>query len=144
MLIRVGLGIFALAMLSAPAYADDRCGSAPIQPAVPTAAEITAMSIPDGQTKLNGVFKDLHIYQAQLKTYRDCVNTAMNNDQQMMNSAPAQKDADVKKRTADDYAANAQKYNDSVDAEKQLAEQINAAAKAHCARDTSDFCKPKN
>jgi hypothetical protein len=143
MFIRVGLGVLALAMLSSPAFADDKCSPAPVGPVVPTAAEITAMDIPAAQAKLNGVFADLHVYQSQLKTYRACLNSAMAADQSKVNSAGAQKDASIKKDAQEEYAAYAQNYNTSVDAEKAVADQINQAAKAHCARDTSDFCKPK-
>jgi len=144
MSIRVGLGALVLAMLSTPAFAAGQCGSAPVGPVVPTGDEITAMSIPDAQTKLNGVFADLHVYQSQLKTYRACLNTAMAQDQSKVNSTGAQKDQGIKKAAQDEYTAYAQAYNTSIDAEKTLADQINTAAKAHCARDTSDFCKPKN
>lgn len=142
---RVGLGIFALAMMSTPALAAGSCDtSGPVGPTVPTSAEITAMSIPDAQTRLNGVFKDLHIYQAQLKDYRACLNSAMDVDQRKLNDGTTQKDSDKKKALQTEYAGLAQQYNDSIDAEKTLASQINDASKAHCARDTSDFCKPKN
>jgi hypothetical protein len=102
------------------------------------------MSIPDAENKLNEIYKDLHIYQAQLKDYRACLNAAMKEDQDKMNSGPAQKDQDVKKAVQDDYTANSGKFNATVDSEQSLATQINADAKAHCARDTSDFCKPKS
>lgn len=145
MFIRVGLGVFALALLSAPAMAAGQCDtSGPVQPAMPTPAELTAMSIPDAQTRINGMFKDLHLYQAQLKTYRDCLNAAMAADQNKVNTGAAQKDDSQKKAAQDEYSRYAAAFNQSVDAEKSLAEQINADTKAHCARDTSDFCKPKN
>jgi hypothetical protein len=131
-------------LLSAPAYADQCDASTPMAPAVPSPAEITAMSIPDAQTRLNSVFKDLHIYQAQLKDYRACLNAAMAQDQDKVNSAPAQKDPQVKKAAQDEYAAYSAKFNATVDSEQALASSINADTKAHCARDTSDFCKPKN
>jgi hypothetical protein len=35
-------------------------------------------------------------------------------------------------------------YNATVDAEQKIADGINADVKAHCARDHSDFCKPKS
>ncbi|HEY1709281.1 MAG TPA: hypothetical protein VGG10_13525 [Rhizomicrobium sp.] len=145
MLIRAGLGVFALMLLSAPAFAANQCdASTPMAPAVPTPAQITAMSIPDAQNKLNEVYKDLHLYQAQLKDYRACLSAAMNQDQDKVNSAPAQKDPTIKKAAQDEYADYTAKFNATVDSEQSLASQINADAKAHCARDTTDFCKPKN
>jgi hypothetical protein len=143
MFVRVGLAAAALALLSSPAFAAGQCSPAPVGPVVPTAAEITAMDIPAAQTKLNSVFADLHVYQSQLKTYRACLNSAMAADQNKVNSAGAQKDAGIKKDAQEEYAQYAQDFNSSVDAEKSVADQINQAAKAHCARDTSDFCKPK-
>jgi hypothetical protein len=145
MIIRVGLGVFALALLSAPAMAAGQCDtSGPVQPAMPTPAELTAMAIPDAQARINTMFQDLHLYQKQLKTYRDCLNAAMAADQSKVNTGAAQKDPAQKKAAQEEYARYAQAYNESVDAEKTLADQINTDTKAHCARDTSDFCKPKN
>jgi len=145
MFIRVGLGVFALALLAAPAMAAGQCDTGgPVQPAMPTPAELTAMSVPDAEARINAMFKDLHIYKSQLKTYRDCLNTAMAADQNKVNTGAAQKDDSQKKAAQEEYSRYAAAYNQSVDAEKALADQINADTKAHCARDTSDFCKPKN
>jgi hypothetical protein len=115
-----------------------------MSPVIPSAADIAAGSIAEGQAKLNNVFSDLHIYQKQLKGYRDCLKSAESADRSAAAQAQSQRDSDrvtsANKAVELDVAA----YNSTVDAEQKIADAINADVKAHCARDHSDFCKPKS
>jgi len=145
MLSRVCIAVFALACVSSPAFAAGQCDStAPMQPVIPSTMEITAGSIEQGQAKLNNVFSDLHIYQKQLKGYRDCLNSATAADKQAAEGAISKRDNDGVTKANAALAKDTQAYNASVDSEQQVANAINADVKAHCARDHSDFCKPKN
>lgn len=143
MFARVCFGVLILAAASTPAFAEGKCDSAaPVTPAIPSVAVVTGGTVADGQTKITSIYTDLHLYQKQLKDYRACLSAATAADQRKVNSTNAQKDADIKKAAQDEYARYQGLYNVSVDAEQSVADQINADVKAHCARDTSDFCKP--
>jgi hypothetical protein len=145
MLARVCLAVLALAAVSSPAFAAGQCNStAPMAPVIPSVAEITAGTVEQGQAKLNNVFTDLHIYQKQLQGYRDCLKAAETADKADGMKAMGQKNADGVTKANAAAAADVAAYNATVDGEQKVADAINADVKAHCARDHSDFCKPKS
>jgi hypothetical protein len=145
MLARVCFAVLALATVSSPAFAAGQCAStAPMAPVVPSATEITAGTVEQGQAKLNNVFSDLHIYQSQLKGYRECLKSAETADKADGTKAMGRKDADGVTKANAAASRDIADYNATVDAEQKIADAINSAVKAHCARDHSDFCKPKS
>ncbi len=110
-------------------------------PVIPTTDQVAAGTVADGQAKMTNMFSDLHIYQKQLKDYRSCLTTAMDADQAQAKTA---KDAAASRSILDEFARYQTAFNASVDAESGVVKQIQADIKAHCARDHSDFCKPKS
>jgi hypothetical protein len=145
MFARVCFAVVALACVSSPAFAAGQCDStAPMVPAIPSSAEISASTIAEGQAKLNNIFSDLHIYQKQLKGYRDCLNAAIAADKAEAGRAASKRDNDGVTKSNAAFMSDTTAYNATIDAEQQIANAINADVKAHCARDQSDFCKPKN
>lgn len=142
MLSRVFIGVLALAAVSTPAFAAGQCDSGtPAVPVIPSVAEVTSGTVAQGEAKLNATQADVKLYQSQLKDYRACLNAAMAADQV---KAKDSKDTDGSKKAADEFSRYEGMFNASVDSEQAVAQQFNADAKAHCARDTSDFCKPKS
>jgi len=130
-----------LAAVSTPAFAGQCDATPPAEPVVPTSAQILAMSVPDAQAKLSAMYKDIHVFQAQTKDYRACLDAAMDADKTKQASM---KDGADKQAVIAEFSQYEKAYNDSVESETRVANGANAAAQAHCSRDTSDFCHPKH
>ena len=134
MSVRMGLLMVAvLGLAAAPALAQS-CGSTPIPPAVPSVADMKQKAPADAAASKHDAFVEIRNWQADLKTYRQCITNVGNSDKRQIAGLDPKKDADKIKRLTDEAASMNHEYDQSVDAEERVANDFHAIQTAYCAR----------
>jgi hypothetical protein len=114
------------------------CGSAPIAPALPTAAEINAKSAADADTTKHDAFVEIRNWQNDLKDYRACLVNLSNQAKRQISGLNAEKDKDkITGLKADAGRAN-HEYDESVDMEERVVNEFHAVQAAYCGRKDVD------
>jgi hypothetical protein len=140
---KIGLGVAVLLVSAMPALADAAaCGDTPVPPALPSASDINHDSPADAAKAKHQAFLDVvHWQKSDLKTFRDCLSAATNDDNRKI--AAAQQSGD--KNAADTVAglqADMTKlnglYDASVDTEKRVVGEFAAISSAFCSRKDVD------
>ncbi|MDE2182870.1 MAG: hypothetical protein KGJ78_07595 [Alphaproteobacteria bacterium] len=142
----VCLAVAAVAVLSAPALADSSCGSPPIAPAIPGAADLSGKTVEAGRAVVVDAYHQVKAYQAALKPYRDCLAAQESNLKQQIAAEETSGDKDAKDKVAafTQQAQNAiDAQNKTVDTEGQVANDFNTLHTAQCVKDTDPKICPK-
>jgi hypothetical protein len=138
MSVRLGMLVLALAgMVATPGLAQS-CGSAPIAPAFPTAAEIKQKSPADAAAAKHDAFVEVKNWQADLKTYRDCVTNISNDRNRQAAGLDPKKDADKIKQLQSEAKAATHQYDATVDMEEKVVNEFHAIQAAFCGRSDVD------
>ncbi len=139
MLNKFGLAAVILAASAAPALADSNsCGSMPIPPAMPTAAEIAQKSPSDAEKAKHGAFLDIKNWQASLNDYRDCLNSLMTTDNQKIANLDPSKDASKIAALQLESTNAATDHDNTVDTEERVVNEFHAVQAAYCMRKDVD------
>ncbi|HEY4113859.1 MAG TPA: hypothetical protein VGM17_07330 [Rhizomicrobium sp.] len=139
MLVRAGIVAGLLLGASAvPALAVDSCGSMPIAPALPSAADMLKQPAATAASTKHDAFEDIKNWQRDLKTYRACLASLQDQDKLQLQGKDPTKDADKIKRLKDDMDAQSHGYDQTVDSEERLVNQWNAMSTAYCSRSDVD------
>ena len=134
---KFGLAAAAILVSAVPAMAQS-CGSLPIAPAIPSAAEIMQKSPADAATTRHNAFLDVKNWQADLKTYRDCLNSMATTDDRRISTANPQKDADKISGWQEEKKAMSAAYDHSADSEKRVVSDYSTMYNAYCGRTDVD------
>jgi hypothetical protein len=138
MSVRIGILVLALAgTVATPALAQS-CGSAPIAPALASAAEIKQKSPADAEATKHDAFVEIKNWQADLKTYRDCVTNVSNENNKQAAGLDPKKDADKIKQLQSQAKAATHQYDATVDMEERVVNEFHAVQAAFCARSDVD------
>lgn len=138
MSLRMSFMVLALGGLAAgPAFAQS-CGSDPIAPALPTAAQINQKTPADAAAAKHDAFVEIKNWQADLKTYRDCLNNVGAENKRQISTLDPSKDADKIKKLTDDATAASHQFDKSVDMEETVVNEFHAIQAAYCARPDTD------
>jgi hypothetical protein len=141
---RLRVAICATALLSAtPALADPAtCGLAPYPPALPSLNDIARLPPRDAETAKHQAFEDVVSWQKGLKTYRDCLNVLIDNDNRKIGYDQTSSDKDDKDEITglktDESNINAL-YNKTVDTEKSIVSGYDSLSKQYCSRKDVDL-----
>jgi hypothetical protein len=134
MSVRLGLLAFAfMGVAATPAFAQS-CGSAPIAPAIPSVADIKQKAPADAAASKHDAFVEIKNWQADLKTYRDCVTNISNGDKRQLAQLDPSKDASKVKQLKDEASSATHAFDQSVDMEERVANEFHAIQAAYCAR----------
>ncbi len=116
----------------------ESCGSAPIAPALPTAADINAKAPAAADAAKHDAFVEIRNWQNDLKDYRACLVNVSNGAKRQISGLEAEKDKDkIAGLKADAGRAN-HEYDDSVDMEERVVNEFHAVQAAFCARKDVD------
>jgi hypothetical protein len=142
MLNRVCLAAAILAVVATPAFAADECGNAPIAPAMPTANDLSGMTVEAARAEVLNAYHQIKTYQAALVPFRACLKAQSASNKAALAEAQGKGDK-AKIDTIQQALDRLQKvYDGTVDTETQVVNEFNAAHVAHCARDTDpNICK---
>jgi hypothetical protein len=141
MLKKLGLAAAFSLMAAAPAWAENACGSEPIPPALPSAAEIGSMTPAAAQKAKHQAFVDVTTYQkGPLKDYRDCLDSDQSALKRQVADVQAQTkpDKDKIKELQASEAADSKAYDRSTDSEERVVNDFHAVSTAYCARGDVD------
>ena len=148
MLKRLGLVSAISLMIATPALADSgACGSEPIAPAIPSAAEMGQKSPADAQKMKHQAFLDIRQWQGALKDYRGCLDGDVASIKRDRANAASQTKPDQDRINGFDAKIKAdQQANDrSADDEERVVNDFNNLSTAFCARaDTDKSSCPKS
>ncbi len=137
MLTKFGLAVAFSIMAAAPAWAEaGACGSEPIAPAIPSAAEIGQKNPADAQKAKHQAFLDIKTWQANLKDYRDCLDSTVSTSQHELQAASqaSKPDQDKIKKLQSDIQAASSANSHSTDSEERVVNDFNALSVAYCSR----------
>ncbi|HSC17604.1 MAG TPA: hypothetical protein VLC74_01710 [Rhizomicrobium sp.] len=134
---RVLLASLAFYAVASPALAQS-CGSAPIAPALPTAAEMAQKTPAAATAAKHDAFAEVKNWQGDLKTYRDCLNGMVNQDKRQLEGLDPKKDADKIARLQTDGKAANHAYDATVDMEEKVVNEFHAIQASFCARKDVD------
>src|ERR1041385_4440268 len=137
MLARVALVTLLLSGLAAPALAES-CGSAPIAPALASAADMKQKSPDDAAAAKHDAFVEIKNWQTDLKTYRACMVNYGNEAKRQIPQLDPKKDADKIKRYQDQVSAANHAYDATVDMEERVVNEFHAVQAAYCGRTDVD------
>ncbi|HEX3653804.1 MAG TPA: hypothetical protein VHU18_13375 [Rhizomicrobium sp.] len=127
----------AVGMTATGAHAES-CGSAPIAPALPTAADLNAKTAAAADAAKHDAFVEIRNWQNDLKDYRACLVNVSNGAKRQIAGLNADKDKDkIAGLKADASRAN-HEYDDSVDMEERVVNEFHAVQAAYCARKDVD------
>jgi len=138
MLVRAGMLVGLLIGAAAGQALAQSCGSLPIEPVIPSPADIKAKAAADAGTAKHNAFTDIKAWQADLKTYRDCLTSLDGQAKRDMTGLSPQKDADKLKEIKARIADLAHQYDASVDAEERVVNGFHAVQVAYCTRTDVD------
>jgi hypothetical protein len=134
----MGLMVLAVSGLAAGPALAESCGSEPIAPALPTAAQINQKTPAEAAAAKHDAFIEIKNWQGDLKTYRDCLTNVGNENKRQIGTLDPSKDADkIKTLTAESSAASHQ-FDKSVDMEETVVNEFHAVQAAYCARSDVD------
>jgi len=135
----VAMAILALSAVGAAAQ-DNMCGDQPIAPEISSPAEMAQKSPADAAAARHGAFMDIKRWQGQLKSYRDCLNAAVDTDRRNLGEAQRSDKPDKDKMTKlqADITSSGHDWDASVDEEERVVNQFHAAQVAYCARSDVD------
>ena len=133
MLLRASLVLFALSALHSVALAES-CGSAPIAPALASAAEIRQKSPADAAAAKHDAFVEIKNWQADLKTYRACLTNVSNEARREVSNLDPNKDTDKITGLQQQSAAVTHQYDRTVDMEERVVNEFHAVQEAYCGR----------
>lgn len=125
-------------MFAASAAADPAtCGLAPYPPLLPGSSDIARLPPGDAAAAKHQAFEDVVSWQKGLKTYRDCLNVLIENDNRKLgydqtSSSKDDKDEITGLKT-DESNINAL-YNKTVDTEKSVVAGYASISTAFCSR----------
>ena len=136
MLKAFGVGLLLLVASVSGAAADNMCGDEPIAPAIPAPAEIAKKSPVDAATAKHNAFQDIRRWQAELKTYRDCLDATTNTDKREVGEAQRSEKPDKDKIAGlqKEIAGASHAYDVTADDEEKVVNDFNALSVAYCSR----------
>jgi hypothetical protein len=140
MLRALGISLLLLAGSAGSAAADNMCGDEPIAPAIASPADEQAKSPADAAAAKHSAFQDIRRWQAELKTYRDCLNASTEADNRKIGETQRgdKPDPDKIKKIQADIASLSQAYGNSTDDEERVVNEFNALSVAYCTRGDVD------
>jgi hypothetical protein len=134
---RLILAAAALGLTATGALAQS-CGSAPIAPALPAAADIAAKTAAAADAAKHDAFVEIRNWQNDLKDYRACLVNVSNQAKRQISGLDAEKNKDkIAGIKADAGRAN-HAYDESVDMEERVVNEFHAVQAAYCARKDVD------
>lgn len=116
----------------------ESCGSAPIAPALPTAADINAKAPAAADAAKHDAFVEIRNWQNDLKDYRACLVNVSNGAKRQISGLEAEKDKDKIAGLKANAAQATHEYDDSVDMEERVVNEFHAVQAAFCARKDVD------
>ena len=116
-------------MIASPALADTSCGTAPIPPAIPGAADLSGKTTDDAHTAVLNALKSVKAYQATLSTFRECLQTQANTQKA---AAAAAKDDKEKKAAQEQMQITQAAYDKTGDTETQVVTDYSNVHTAYC------------
>lgn len=134
---RLILAAAALGMTTTGALAES-CGSAPIAPVLPTAADINAKTSAAADAAKHDAFMEIRNWQNDLKDYRACLVNVSNQAKRTISGLEGEKDKDKIAAIKADAARANHNYDDSVDMEERVVNEFHAVQAAYCARKDVD------
>jgi len=138
MLNRIGLAAVILAVCTAPALADNKCGSMPIPPALPSGGDIAKMAPAAAETAKHQAFLDVKNWQTNLNDFRDCLNSLIDTDKQRMGQLDPTKDSSKITDLQMEIDGATGAHDSSVDAEEKVVNDFHAVQAAYCMRSDVD------
>lgn len=132
----VGAGLLLLMASASGAAAQNMCGDEPIAPAIPGAMEIAKKSPADAATAKHNAFQDIRRWQAELKTYRDCLDVTVSTDKRLIGESQRSEKPDKDKIDGLQKAVTGANhaYDASTDDEERVVNDFNALSVAYCSR----------
>lgn len=127
-----------LAAMSAPAFAADDCGSLPIPPVIPTAAEITAKPLEIARKDVFDTYHLVKTYQGANETYRSCLVRMSKQDEAALGDAKAKGEDAIVKSIAARMDDREVVYKRTFASEDLIARDFNTMRMAHCGRGDTD------
>jgi hypothetical protein len=137
MLGKFGLVVAVLGLTATSAFAQS-CGTMPVAPDMPTAAEIAQKSPADAASTRHNAFLDVKNWQADLKTWRDCLDQMSADDKTHIQQADPKKDDSKITGWQADKTANDTAYQQSANTEASVVSGFTAARNAYCSRKDVD------
>jgi hypothetical protein len=139
MLVKTGLVLsFVLASTISVWAQGESCGNPPFAPAIPSPADLKAKSPTDAHSAVHDAFTDVKNWQADLKTYRSCLDGQDAAAKREIAQADPKKDADKIKGFKDQITDDGHVYDASVDNEEKVVNEFHALQVAYCTRTDVD------
>jgi hypothetical protein len=139
MLAKTGLVLTFLLVSTMSGWAQsDSCGNQPFAPAIPAPGDLKPKSPADAHASVHDAFMDIKNWQADLKTWRACLDARDNEDKRQIAQADPKKDADKVKGYNDDTKQNGHNFDASVDSEEKVVNEFHALQAAYCMRTDID------
>jgi hypothetical protein len=125
-----------IASANVVAAQDDMCGDLPIGPVIVAPADILKKSPADADAAQHGAFLDIKRWQRSLKSYRECLNAAVETDKREIGEVQRSDKPDTKKIDKLKQALDAlgPAWDASVDEEERVVNQFHAVQVAYCSR----------
>jgi hypothetical protein len=124
--------------MMATGAAAESCGSAPIAPALATAADINGKSPADAAAAKHDAFVEIRNWQTQLKDYRACLVNVSNEARRQISGLDASKDKDKIAGLQQDATRATHAYDATVDMEERVVNEFHAVQAAYCSRKDVD------
>jgi hypothetical protein len=131
--------VAAVLSLTATSALAQSCGTMPVAPDMPTAAEIMQKSPADAATTRHNAFLDVKNWQADLKTWRDCLDQMSAQDKTHIQQADPSKDTSKIAGWQADKTSNDNAYQQSANTEASVVSGFTAARTAYCSRKDVDL-----
>ncbi len=131
---KLGLVLSLFLASTAPVLAQQSCGSVPFEPAMPSPADMKTKSVPDAETALHDAVSDIKNWQADLKTYRACLDAQGAQAKAGLTGLDKDKDADKIKDLKEVKASSDHLYDKSVDREEAVVNEFHLAQASYCGR----------
>lgn len=143
---KFGLAAAMSIMAAVPALAENSCGSEPIGPAIPTAAELGQKSAADAAKLRHQAFLDVKAWQQSANDYRACLDSdATQLKRDLVNAESQSKPDQSKIKQLQDAIAADERASSSRDTEERIVNDFNNLRTAYCARnDVDKSACPKN
>lgn len=134
----VGAALFILS--ASGALGQEMCGEEPIGPQIPKPADIARMAPAAADTAKHSAFNDIRQWQAQLKSYRDCLDATVDSDKRKIGEARRSDKPDNDKidKLNQEIANTNHDYDQSTNDEELVVNSWNALSVAYCSRTDVD------
>jgi hypothetical protein len=132
MLNRVCLAAAVAVFVAAPAFAADMCGSTPVAPAIPGAADLTGKTTDDAHKVALDALKNVKIFQASLQPFYNCIETQSTANKTALTDAQSKSDKAKVAELQDAEATLQKNYQATLATEKLVVGDYMTLHDAYC------------